>query len=320
MQVKHAIGVSSGTDALTLALHAAGVGAGDEVITTPYTFFATAEPVTYFQAKPVFVDVEADTLNISPNAIEAAITPRTKVIIPVHLFGQPADMDAIMAIAEAHNLVVIEDAAQAHGAEVAGKRVGNHGHMATYSFYPSKNLGAYGDAGMLTTNDDHYGELLRKLRNHGRVAKYEHDMIGYGARLDALQAAILGVKLRYLEEWTEARRKLVERYNAAFANVDGIIPLDERENLRHVYHMYVVRVPGKRNALLSRLKEDKIGSGVYYPIPNHLQPAFRYLEYEPGDLPISEQAAAETLALPLYAEMTDEQQERVIETVLKTLQ
>ncbi|HEU4388094.1 MAG TPA: DegT/DnrJ/EryC1/StrS family aminotransferase, partial [Blastocatellia bacterium] len=269
---KGAVGVASGTSALHLALLAVGVGPGDEVITTAHTFIATAEAISHTGASPVFVDIDPVTYNIDPQRIEEAITPRTKAIVPVHLYGQPADMPAILSVAKAHGLRVIEDAAQAHGAEVNGKRCGSLADLASFSFYPGKNLGAYGDAGAVTGNDPELLERVSKLRDHGRLSKYEHDEIGFGERIDALQAAILRAKLPHLEEWTEARRRNAGLYSELFAGSKLISPR-EAANVRHVYHLYVIRWPG-RDMLLDHLKSKGIGAGVHYPVPLHRQPAY----------------------------------------------
>jgi len=313
-RARHCVGTSSGTSALMLALLAAGVGPDDEVITTPFTFIATVEPIWMAGARPVFVDIEATHYNIDPNQVEAAITERTKAIVPVHLYGQPADMDPIDAIAKRHNLTVIEDAAQAHGAAYHDRRTGNLGAMACFSFYPGKNLGAYGDAGAVVTNDKALAEKIRMLRNHGRKTKYEHEMMAYGERIDALQAAILGAKLPYLEDWTARRRAHAAKYNALLADSGLTLPL-ELPDVRAVYHLYVVRAP-YREELLAHLKERDVGAGVHYPIPLHMQPALSYLDYREGDFPAAEAASDEVLSLPLYPEMTDEQLNYVVDAVL----
>jgi len=315
--VNHAVGVSSGTAALFLTLLGYGIGPGDEVITTPFTFFATGEAISQVGARPVFVDIDPVTYNLDPNRIEAAITPRTRAIMPVHLFGQPADMDAINAIAGRYGLLVIEDAAQAHGSRYRGRRAGSLGTAACFSFYPSKNLGCYGDGGAVVTDDDRLAARVRSLRDHGRTNKYEHAELGYGHRLDGIQAAILAAKLPHLDAWNAARRRLADRYTALLADTPLVTP-------RHlpvtepVYHCYVVRAP-QRDALLSRLQQAGIGVGVHYPIPLHLQPAYRFLELEPGSFPVSEQAAREVLTLPLYAEMTEAQQDAVVAAIKTAL-
>lgn len=309
----HCIGVSSGTAALHLALRAAGIGPGDEVITSPFTFVATAEAIWMAGARPVFVDIHPRYYCIHPDLIERAITPRTKAIMPVHLYGQPADMDPIMDIARRHQLLVIEDAAQAHGAEYHGRRTGTLGDIAGFSFYPGKNLGAYGDAGAVVTNNAELAERVRMLRDHGRRSKYEHEILGYGERLDALQAAILAAKLPHLETWTERRRALARRYHQLLVGAPVELP-EEMPGTRMVYHIYAIRT-SHRDALLQHLNAQGIGAGIHYPIPLHLQPSLRYLGYQPGDFPEAERASQEVLSLPLYPEMTDEQQDMIVEAI-----
>lgn len=313
-QAEYAIGVASGTAALHLALRACDVGPGHEVITTPHTFIATAEAITHAGAQPVFVDIDPLTYNLDPTKIEAAITGRTRAIIPVHLYGHPADMDPILEIAQRHGLRVIEDAAQAHGAEYKGCRVGTSGDVACFSFYPGKNLGAFGDAGAVVTNDPQIADRVRLLRNHGRRQKYEHLVEGYGERLDALQAAILNAKLPYLESWTDARRSLANHYRACLADNNDIIVPFESYDVRHVYHLFVIQVPS-RDQVLSALRADGIGAGVHYPIPLHLQPAYGYLGVKAGSFPVTEACASRVLSLPLYPEMTKEQVSWVAERV-----
>jgi len=310
---KGAVGVASGTAALSLSLLACGVGLGDEVITTSHTFIATAEAISHTGARPIFVDIDARTYNLDPQRVEDAITPRTKAIVPVHLYGQPAAMDALQSIARRHDLWLVEDAAQAHGAEYKGRRCGTLGDLACFSFYPGKNLGAYGDAGAVTGNDEALLEKVRKLRDHGRLSKYEHDEIGYGERLDALQAAILGVKLQHLEAWTEARRAHARLYTKLLAELDIILPY-EMPQARHVFHLYVIRVP-RRDALLARFKEKDIGAGIHYPVPLHRQPA--YLKRGHGDvsLPITEKIVSEIVSLPMYPELMEEQIAAVVRVV-----
>ncbi|MBC7243237.1 MAG: DegT/DnrJ/EryC1/StrS family aminotransferase [Anaerolineae bacterium] len=309
----HCIGVSSGTAALHLALRAAGISPGDEVITSPFTFVATAEAIWMAGARPVFVDIHPRYYCIHPDLIERAITPRTKAIMPVHLYGQPADMDPIMDIARRHQLLVIEDAAQAHGAEYHGRRTGTLGDIAGFSFYPGKNLGAYGDAGAVVTNNAELAERVRMLRDHGRRSKYEHEILGYGERLDALQAAILAAKLPHLETWTERRRALARRYHQLLVGAPVELP-EEMSGTRMVYHIYAIRT-SHRDALLQHLNAQGIGAGIHYPIPLHLQPSLRYLGYQPGDFPEAERASQEVLSLPLYPEMTDEQQDMIVEAI-----
>jgi dTDP-4-amino-4,6-dideoxygalactose transaminase len=309
-EAKYCVGVASGTSALQLALEASGIGPGDEVITTPHTFIATAEPITHRGARPVFVDIDPSTYNLDPAQVEAAITPQVKALLPVHLYGYPADMDAIDAIASTYHLQVIEDAAQAHGARYDGLRVGNLGNATCFSFYPGKNLGAYGDAGAVVTNDLEVAEKVRLLRNHGRRAKYEHLIEGYGERIDALQAAILTVKLRHLEDWTLARRRHAAEYCELLADLEVTLPV-EKENARHAYHLFVVRV-AQRDSVFEALRAQGIGVGIHYPIPLHRQPAYQYLGHEKGDFPEAEKAADTVLSLPLYPEMTDAQIEHVV--------
>jgi dTDP-4-amino-4,6-dideoxygalactose transaminase len=299
------IGVNTGTSALHLALLAADVGPGDEVISVPFTFVATASAIAYTGAKPVFVDIDPQRFTMDPAAIEAAITPRTKAILPVHLYGQPADMDAILAIANRHGLVVVEDACQAHGAEIDGRRVGGLGHLGCFSFYPGKNLGAYGEGGMVVTGDPALNRRIRMLRDWGAEKKYEHVVKGYNYRLEGLQAAVLRVKLRYLEGWTKARRVAARRYDALLAAHDVELPL-HAEGVRHVHHLYVVRCR-ERQHLQAGLDARGIQSGVHYPYPIHLLPAFAELGHRLGDFPEAERAAREVLSLPMFPELTAEQ-------------
>jgi dTDP-4-amino-4,6-dideoxygalactose transaminase len=317
------IGCASGTDALLLPLTALEIGPGDEVITTPYSFFATAGSIWRTGARPVFVDIEPDTYNIDPARIEAAITPRTRVIIPVHLYGQTADMDPIAEIARKHDLFVLEDAAQAIGATYRGRRAGSLGQAAAFSFYPSKNLGAFGDGGLMTTNDPLLGRKLARLRVHGMEPKYHHHEVGFNSRLDAIQAAILLVKLRHLDTWTRQRREAVARYDRLF-HAHGLTELVtlpvERPGHFHVFNQYVIRVPAAlREPLRESLTARQIGTEVYYPIPLHQQPCFAALGHRPGDFPIAEAAGRETLALPIYPELTDEQQRYVVGSIRQFL-
>jgi dTDP-4-amino-4,6-dideoxygalactose transaminase len=308
-----AVGVASGTAAIELALRACRIGTGDEVITSAHTFIATAEAISHTGARPVFVDIDPLTYAIDPNLVEAAVTPRTRAILPVHLYGQPADMVALSEIAERHGLRLIEDAAQAHGAEVDGVRCGSLGDLACFSFYPGKNLGAFGDAGAVTGNDQDLLAQVRKLRDHGRTTKYEHDEIGFGERLDTLQAAILRVKLRHLDRWTEQRREHAARYRELLAGTSVTTPV-EAEGRRHVYHLYVIRSRA-RDAHLAGLREAGIGVGVHYPIPLHRQPAYVAIGYGSLSLPETERAAAEILSLPMYPELTDDQLQAVARAV-----
>lgn len=321
-QVRYAVGVASGTAALQLALKGLGIGSGDEVITVAHTFCATAEAIEHVGARPVFVDIDPSTYTLDPNLVERAITPRTRAILPVHLYGLPAGMDAINEIAAAHGLYVVEDAAQAHGARYKGRTVGALGHVACFSFYPGKNLGAYGDAGAVTTNDPELALRVAALRDHGRMisadgkrAKYEHELVGYGERLDTLQAAILQVKLRHLLDWTRARRQIAQTYRQALASCSALTLPCEPEGYEGVYHLFVVRTP-YRDALRQYMREHGIETGVHYPIPLHLQRAFAHLGYKQGDLPCTEQAAREVLSLPIYPELSEGDVQRVIDVVL----
>jgi dTDP-4-amino-4,6-dideoxygalactose transaminase len=314
---KFAIGVASGTDAILLALRACGIESGDEVITTPFTFFATASTITRLGAIPVFIDIDPDTYNIEPEQIEKKITPKTKVIMPVHLYGQCADMDPIDRIAKKHNLKVVEDAAQAIGSKYKGKKAGTLGDFACFSFFPSKNLGAAGDAGMVTTDDPDMADLIRILRVHGAQPKYFHSIVGYNSRLDTIQAAILSVKLKYLDSWTAKRREHAAAYNAAFKGFDIITPMEEDFNY-HIYHQYTIAVKN-REKLSEALKENQIGHDIYYPVPLHLQKCFQFLGYTEGDLPIAERKAKDVISLPIYTELTDEEQNFVIETAKRSL-
>ncbi len=303
--VKHAIGVSSGTDALTIALSAFGIGQGDEVITTPYTFFATTGAILRVGARPVFADIEREGFNLDPLCVARAITPRTRAILPVHLFGQAADMGALSALAEHHSLHVIEDAAQALGATFHGQRVGTLGDFGCFSFYPTKNLGAFGDGGLITTNDDTRAELARSLRSHGFGAKHHSQRLGGNFRLDALQAAVLRVKLPYLEGFNDRRRKNAQRYLEATASLHGDLRFPrELAGRHHVYHQFVVRSP-ERDALAAHLAERGVRTERYYPIPIHLQETCASLGYEPGAFPEAEAAARESLALPIFPELED---------------
>lgn len=307
------IAVNSGTSALHLALLAAGVGSGDEVITVPFTFVASVATILYTGAKPVLVDIEPRTFNMNPAAIQAAISPRTKAIMPVHLYGHPADMDFIMEVARKHGLIVIEDAAQAHGARYKGRPVGSIGDIACFSFYPAKNLGAYGEGGAVTTSNPAYAEKIRSLRDWGQDRKYHHVFHGYNYRLEAIQGAILRVKLRHLETWTEARRRIVEKYGDLLADADVVLPA-EMEWARHVYHLFTIRSKN-RDATQAALLNQGIQTGVHYATPVHLQPAYRKLGYGPGSLPESEEAAEAVLSLPMYPELTEAQLEMVAEAL-----
>ena len=321
---KFAIGVASGTDAILLPLMAAGIGAGDRVITTPYTFFATAGSIARLNAIPVFVDIEPDTYNIDPDKLEhvikkqtAAQRSRLKAIIPVHLYGQCAEMEPIIKISKKYKLAVIEDAAQTIGATYKGKMAGSIGDFGSFSFYPSKNLGGFGDGGMVTTNNEKLSEKVRILRVHGSKPKYYHKFVGINSRLDELQAAVLRIKLKHLETWTNNRIERAERYDTLFkdAGLSDIVSLPVRRAYnRHVFNQYIVRVK-RRDALRDYLAKEGIGTEIYYPVPLHLQQCFKYLGYKKGDFPASEKAARETLALPIYPELALEEQEYVVKNI-----
>ncbi|GAB6192894.1 DegT/DnrJ/EryC1/StrS family aminotransferase [Desulfocastanea catecholica] len=304
-QCEHAIGVGSGTDALWMALIGLGIGKGDEVITSPGTFIATAEAISFCGATPVFVDIDERTYNIDPSLIEAAITPRTKAIIPVHLFGQPADMDPILEIAHRHNLVVIEDACQAHNAEYKGRRAGSLSAAGCFSFYPGKNLGAYGEAGAVVTNNQELADKLRMFRDHGQRKKYYHSIIGWNTRMDGFQGAVLDVKLPHLPAWTDARRKNAKLYNQLLKNVTQITLPFEADYAQHVYHIYAIRAQN-RDKLINKLAEQGITCGIHYPVPLHLQEAYQFLGYTEGDFPIAEKCAQEFVSLPMFAELEEE--------------
>lgn len=310
---RYGVAVNSGTSALHLALIAAGVGPGDEVITVPFTFVATAAAVGYTGAKPVFVDVDPETYCMDAARIEQSITPRTKAILPVHLYGQAANMDAICAIARRYGLPVIEDAAQAHGAEYQGRRCGSIGEMGCFSFYPGKNLGAYGEGGMVTTNDPELARQIRILRDWGAEKKYHHVLKGFNYRMEGVQGAILRVKLRYLEKWTEARRANAALYSRALAESGLQLPKEAPGN-RHVYHVYGVMTPQRRE-LMEALEAQGIQTGIHYPVPVHLQPAYSDLNYQAGDFPIAERLASEELSLPMFPELTESQIEAVTNAV-----
>lgn len=315
--VHHAVGCASGTDALQVAMMALGVGPGDEIVTTPFTFVATTETIVLLGAKPVYVDINPRTFNIDPSKIEDAITKRTKAILPVHLYGQPAEMGPILEVASKHGIPVIEDAAQAMGAEYEGRKVGGIGTLGCISFFPSKNLGAFGDAGMVVTNDGPLAEKVRMIIVHGSRKRYYHEIIGVNSRLDTLQAAILNVKLKHLEEWHQARRRAAQVYTTLFANADVVTPY-EAPYVRHVFHQYTIRLK-QRDAVAQRLAEKKIPHAIYYPIPLHLQQAFAPVGQPKGAFPDTERAAAEVLSLPMHTELTREQQEYVAATVREAL-
>lgn len=317
-QTKEAIGCASGSDALLLTLMALNVGPESEVITTPFSFFATASAIARLGARPVFVDIDPVTYNLNVDLIEAAVTPRTRVVMPVHLYGQCADMDQLMDLCRAKNLILIEDAAQAIGAEDRGRRAGSMGLAGCFSFYPSKNLGAAGDAGIITTNDPEFSARVRRLRVHGGLTEYQHVEVGINSRIDALQAAVLRAKLPYLDQWSDARAAKAQKYSelleSANLNFSVSTPLVKTDN-RHIFHQYVLRVPDHRDALMEHLKTRSVATKVYYPIPLHLQECFAYLGYQAGEFPEAEKAARETFALPLYPELTLEQQEYVVNAI-----
>jgi dTDP-4-amino-4,6-dideoxygalactose transaminase len=308
---KFCVGVANGTDSLWLTLLALGVGSGHEVITVPMTFMATTEAITYAGAKPVFVDIEPGTYTMDVTRLEAAITPRTKAIIPVHLFGQCADMDPILEIARKHNLFVLEDAAQAQGSLYKGRKAGSIGHAGSFSFYPGKNLGAWGEAGAVTTNDLALRDSLRMFREHGQKTKYYHDVVGWNGRMDGLQGAVLKVKLKYLDQANNGRRRAAARYAALLAGLPGVVLPVEAVYARHNYHVYAVRV-SQRDELIKRLGDRGIGTGIHYPVPVHLQKAYANLGYKRGDFPVSEACADSFLSLPMFPELTDPQVETVV--------
>ncbi len=308
----YCVGVSSGTDAVRLALQVAGVGPGDEVVVPANTFIATTEAVSHLGAKPVFVDCLPDTALIDPAAVERAVIAATRAILPVHLYGQPADMSALAAIAERHGLVLVEDACQAHGARHAGARAGSFGLTAAFSFYPGKNLGALGDGGAVTTSSEQLYERLLLLRNHGQESKHVHREVGWCNRLHNLQAGFLLKKIAYLEEWNEARRRAAARYDELLDAVDGVEPLGRREGAEHVYHLYVVQVQ-ERDAVRAKLQDDGIETGIHYAVPLHLQPAYAELGYTQGDFPVAERLAGRILSLPMFPGISDEQIEYVVE-------
>ena len=315
--VKHCVALSSGTAALHLGLLALGVQPGDEVITSPNTFLATAEAITYCGARPVFVDIDPSTANLDPAQIERAVTPRTRAIIPIHLYGRPADMDAIRSIAENLKLLVLEDAAQAHGARYRGRRVGGLGHAAAFSFYPSKNLGAYGEGGALTTNDDSVAKYARAARSHGQTARYEHEFVGYNYRMQGFQGAVLRIKLRYLDRWTARRQEIAREYRRIFANAKLGMPNDAPQD-ESVYHQFVIYV-NNRNSVISQLAAREIETAIHYPKPLHLQPAYSSLAYPPCSFPLAERACEHVLSLPIYPGMTADQVAYVANSVVEVV-
>lgn len=323
------VSCASGTDALYLALRALDIGPGDEVITTPFTFMATAETISMVGATPVFVDIEAETFNIDVSKVAAAITEKTRAIVPVHLFGQPVDMTELMAIAHTHGLPVIEDVAQAAGSEWAGKKTGSIGDVGCFSFFPTKNLGAFGDGGAVTTNDPDIAAKIRVLKDHGASKRYYHEKIGLNSRLDALQAAILQIKLPYLDSWNDRRRAVAAEYDRQLADLPGIIPPQETSGSRSVWNQYTIRVKSQdftaenshnmRDRLRQKLQDQGISSMVYYPFPLHLQPVYQHLGYELGQLPITEQICKEVLSLPMFPELSSSEIEEVIHTLKNSL-
>ncbi|MDY7030709.1 MAG: DegT/DnrJ/EryC1/StrS family aminotransferase [Thermodesulfobacteriota bacterium] len=311
---EHAVGVASGTDALLLSLAACGIGAGDEVITTPFTFIATAETISRVGAKPVFYDIDEETYNLNPDGIEEKITPATKAIMPVHLYGLSCDMDRILSLAGEYNLKVIEDCAQAFGAEYKGKKAGSLGDVGCLSFFPGKNLGAYGDAGMVVTGDEEIANRIRTLRNHGSDIKYYYGMHGFNSRLDTLQAAILLVKLKHIDKWVKKRQANAAQYSELLSKTDVIVP-SVPNYARHCFNYYTIRMNKDRDLIMNRLKENSIAHAVYYPLCLHLQEVYKDLGYEHGDFPVAEKAQNDVLSLPMYAELTPEE----IETICRII-
>ena len=305
-EAEYAVGLDSGTSALELGLRAFGIGEGDEVITVSHTFIATAAAISYTGAQPILVDIDPDTYNIDPEQIEAAITPRTKAIVPVHLYGQPADIEPVLSIARKHNLIVIEDACQAHGALYKGKGVGSLGDVGCFSFYPGKNLGAYGDAGMVVTSSKEIADKIRLLRNYGQPQKYQHVMMGYNRRLDSLQAAVLRAKLRHLDDWNAARRRAAKLYDELLDGLAEVKTPYRAEESSHVYHLHVIQHP-RRDQLLQHLKDHGVYGGLHYPTPVHLQPCYEHLNKPLGSLPVTEAIASRVISLPMFAEITEEQ-------------
>ena len=314
--VRHAIACASGTDALILALLAFDIGYDDEVITTPYSFFASTSSIARLGAVPIFVDIEPGTYNMDVSKIEERITDKTKAIMPIHLFGQCAEMDALLELGEKHGIPIIEDAAQAIGAEDRGRGAGSMGAIGCFSFYPSKNLGGMGDGGFMTTNDDDLAHKMKALRVHGSFERYYHKWVGLNSRLDGFQGAVLRVKLPHLDNWSDARKRNAERYCEALGQIgSGFVLPEERKDVRHIYNQFVVRVPGRRDEFRNFMTENGIGTDIYYPVSLHLQECFKHLGYRTGDYPQSELASAETVALPIFPEMTEEQQNHVIATI-----
>jgi dTDP-4-amino-4,6-dideoxygalactose transaminase len=315
---KHAVGCASGSDALLLALMALDIAAGDEVVTTPFSFFATGSCIARVGARPVFVDIDPRTYNLDVSQVADAITPRTKAIMPVHIYGQCAEMDPLLALGERHGIPVVEDAAQAIGATEHGRRAGSMGVLGCFSFYPTKNLGAAGDAGIITTNDDVLEQRLKRLRAHGGITEYQHIEVGINSRLDELQAAVLNVKLSRLDSWSDERARKAAVYTQLLSEADlsfELVTPFVRPDCRHIFHQYVIRVPRHRDALMAHLRERGVGSKVYYPIPLHRQECFSYLAYKEGAFPEAERAAAETFALPAYPELSEAQQVYVVDSI-----
>jgi len=310
---QHALGFNSGTSALHVAMLLLGVGSGDEVITTPYTFIATSWAISYCGAKPVYVDIDAATFNLNPALIEKAITPKTKAVLPVHLYGQPFDVDAVAAICKKHNLPFVEDAAQAHGAKYKGKSIGTFGAVSCFSFYPAKNLGACGEGGALVTNDAKLAARAKSLREHGSTVRYHHDEVGYNYRLEGIQGAVLGVKLKHLAKWTSERQRVAARYAELLKDTPLQLPTVTVGN-ESAWHLYTVRSP-RRDELKKFLDENKIGNAVHYPMPLHLQKVYAPLGYKAGDFPVAEKASREVLSLPMFPELTDAQIQRVADVV-----
>lgn len=315
--VRHCIGVNSGTSALHLALLACGIGAGDEVITVPMTFVATTWAISYVGARPVFVDVSPETCNMDVRQVERAITSRTRALLPVHLYGQMADMTPLVELCERYGLALIEDAAQAHGASYHGQRAGSVGRVGCFSFYPGKNLGGYGEGGAVTTNDDAIAERVRSLRDHAQSVRYRHEELGFNYRMDGIQGAVLRVKLAHLDGWNLARRQAAAQYQTLLKHLPLTLPV-EADNYYHVWHLYVVRHP-QRDQLRQALHEAGVDTGLHYPIPVHLQPAYAHLGHRPGDFPVAEQVARECLSLPIYAELSAAQQTHIAHIITQTL-
>ena len=310
---EHCVGFNSGTSALHVAMLLLNVGPGDEVITTPFTFVATSWAISYVGAKPVYVDIDDATFNLDPKLVEDAITPRTKAIIPVHLYGHPADLEPLLKICRKHSLPLVEDAAQAHGAKYRGKIVGTFGAMSCFSFYPGKNLGAYGEGGALVTDNDAFAARGRALRDHGSTRRYYHDEIGFNYRMEGIQGAVLGVKLKYLDQWTRERRRVAKHYSELLADTPLQLPY-EADYAESAWHLYVVRHP-RRDELKKHLENNQIGCGLHYPLPLHLQKAYAHLRYKDGSFPLAEKAARECLSLPIYPEIAEEQIQRVAEVI-----